>query len=106
MENEIDLFIQLAFETGQAYQNIYNQIGLDNVIDFNDVALANSKGAQWKFKGDMSDLPELFKIHKLKQNGIDELNKLAQNLQDIKIMAKNIIGGNKNAKNDEISRLG
>ena len=88
MENIIDLLIQLAFETGQAYQNIYNQLGLDNVIDFNDVALANSRGAQWNLKGDMSNLPELFKIHKLKQNGIDELNKLAQNVQSIKVMAK------------------
>ena len=25
----LDLLIQLAFELGQAYQNIYNQIGLD-----------------------------------------------------------------------------
>ncbi len=88
MEDIIDLLIQLAFETGQAYQNIYNQIGLDNVVDFKDIAFANNCGAEWNLKGDMSDLPELFKIHKLKQDGIDELNKLAQDLQKIKVIAK------------------
>lgn len=88
MEELTDLLIQMAFELGQAYQTIYLKIGLDNVIDFNDIAFANSRGAQWSFKGDMSDLTELFKIHKIKQNGIDELNKIAQNLQDIKNMAK------------------
>lgn len=94
MNDLIDLFIQLAFETGQAYQNIYNKLGLENVIDFNDIALANSRGAQWNIKGDMSNLPELFKVHKLKQNGIDELNKLADDLQKIKDMAKqNIMKG-------------
>ena len=84
---EIELYIQVAFELGQAYQNIYNQIGLDNVIDFNDIAFANSCGAQWNLKGDMSNLPELFKIHQLKQDGINELNKIVSDLQRIKIIA-------------------
>lgn len=100
MKDEIDLFIQLAFEIGQAYQSLYEKIGLDNVIDFNDVAFANSCGAEWRLKGDMSNLPELLKVHKLKQNGINELNKLANNLQELKIIAKKIIGGNKNARNE------
>lgn len=63
----IDVLLQLAFELGQAYQNIYKTIGLDNIVDFNDIVFANSRGAQWNFKGDMSDLPELFKVHNLKQ---------------------------------------
>lgn len=84
----MEILIQLAFELGQAYQHIYEQIGLDNIIDFNDIALANSCGAQWNFKGDMSDLPELFKIHKLKQGGIDELNRIAEDLRKVKVMAK------------------
>lgn len=88
MEEIIELFIQLAFETGQAYQNIYNKLGLENIINFNDIAFANSRGAQWNLKGEMSNLPELFKTHQLNQNGIDELNKIADNLQKIKIMAK------------------
>lgn len=83
-----EIFIQLAFELGQAYQRVYDSIGLDNVIDFNDIAFANGCGAQWNLKGDMSDLPELFKIHKLKQDGIDELNKLAQDFQKVKEIAK------------------
>lgn len=87
-KNIIDVFIQLAFETGQAYQNIYNKVGLENVIDFNDIAFANSRGAQWKLKGDMSDLPILFEVHKFKQDGINELNKIADDLQKIKSMAR------------------
>ncbi len=94
MENVIDLLIQLAFETGQAYQRIYDEIGLDNVIDFNDITFANSCGAEWNLKGEMSNLPELFKIHKLKQAGIDELNKIADNLQKIKVMAKEKFNSN------------
>ena len=87
MEKEVEIYIQLAFELGQAYQNIYSQIGLDNVIDFKDIAFAKCCGAEWNFKGDMSDIPELFKIHQLKQDGIDELKKIANNLQRIKIIA-------------------
>jgi len=86
----LDLLIQLAFELGQAYQNIYNQIGLDNVIDFNDIAVANSRGAQWNLKGDMLDLPKLFEIHKLKQEGIDELNKIVKDLEKVKSIAREV----------------
>lgn len=75
---------------GQAYQRIYDSIGLDNVIDFNDIAFANSRGAQWNLKGDMSDLPKLFKIHKLKQNRIDELNKISKDLEKLKSIAKEV----------------
>lgn len=91
MEDIIEVFIQLAFELGQAYQNIYKEIGLDNIVDFNDIAFANKCGAQWKFKGNMSDLPELFKMHKLKQNGINELNKITENLQELKITTKQLV---------------
>ena len=87
MEKEIELYIQLAFELGQAYQNLYNRIGLDNVIDFNDIAFANRCGAQWDLKGDMSDLPELFEVHKLKQEEINELNKIANDLKKVKKIA-------------------
>ena len=86
-EEEIELYMQIAFELGQAYQNIYNQIGLDNIIDFNDIAFANKCGAQWNLKGDMSDLPKLFEVHSLKQDGINELKKIAGNLQKIKRFA-------------------
>lgn len=86
-EKELELYIQLAFELGQAYQNLYNKIGLDNVIDFNHIAFANKCGAQWNLKGDMSDLPKLFEVHKLKQEGINELNKIAENLKKVKKIA-------------------
>lgn len=87
----IDIFMQLSFELGQAYQSIYNRLDLDNVIDFNNIALANGCGAQWNFKGDMSNLPELFKIHKSKQEGINELNKIARDLERVKLMAKEVV---------------
>ncbi len=96
LEDEIDLCIQLAFETGQAYQNIYNKLKLENVIDFNDIALANSRGAQWSLKGDMSNLPKLLEVHKLKQEEIDELNKIAKNLKKVKAIAKEVVRRIKN----------
>lgn len=89
MEEIIELFIQLAFETGQAYQSLYEKLGLDNVLDFKDIEYANSKGAQWTFKGDMSDLPELFKVKD--KNKINELNKIVDDLQKVKDMAKNVL---------------
>lgn len=76
---------------GQAYQKIYDSIGLDNIIDFNDIAFANSCSAQWTLKGDMSDLPRLFEAHKLKQEEIDELNKIAKDLERVKEMAKEVV---------------
>ena len=88
MEDIIDLFIQLAFETGQAYQRIFDTIGLSNVIDFKDIAFANSKGAQWNIKGKMQDLPELFKTKDIKPERIKALNEMSEQLQQIKLMAK------------------
>ncbi len=88
MENIIDLFIQLAFETGQAYQRIYDKIGLDNVADFNEIAFANSRGAQWSLKGDMSELPKLFKTKDIKPERIKALNEMIKQLEKIKAMAK------------------
>lgn len=87
MGKTIDLFMQIAFELGQAYQNIYDKIG----VDFNNITLANSRGAQWSFKGDMSDLPKLFEIHKLKQDGIDELNKITKDSEAVKATAKKLV---------------
>lgn len=88
IEDIIDVFIQLAFETGQAYQRIYDKIGLDNVIDFRDIAYANSCGTQFKIKRNMQDLPELFKTKNIKQERIKALNEIAEQLQQIKAIAK------------------
>ncbi len=88
MEDVIDLFIQLAFETGQAYQRIYQKIGLDNVIDFNDIAFANSLGAQFQIKGTMQNMPELFKTKDIKPERIKALNEMLEQLEKIKVMAK------------------
>lgn len=78
---------------GQAYNYMWQKAELDNVIDFNDIAYANSKGAMWNLKGDMSDLPELFKLKD--KDKINELNKIANDLQKVKEMAKEILGGEK-----------
>ena len=88
MEDIIDLFIQLAFESGQAYQRIYDKIGLDNVVDFKDIAFANNCGAQFKIQGNMQNLPELFKTKDIKPERIKALNEMSEQLQQIKTMAK------------------
>ena len=68
---------------------MWQKAQLDNVIDFNDIAYANSKGAMWNLKGDMSDLPELFKLKD--KDKINELNKIANDLQKVKDIAKKIL---------------
>lgn len=85
MDNLIDILLQLAFELGQAYGRIYTESGLNNVIDFNDIAYANKCGAQWHLKGDIAKLPQLFKIHDKRK--IDALNEIADNLQKVKTIA-------------------
>lgn len=93
MKKAIDLLIQLSFELGQAYEYMWQKAELDNVIDFNDIAYANSKGAMWNLKGDMSDLPELFKLKD--KDKINELNKIANDLKKVKNIAKKILEGEK-----------
>ena len=68
---------------------MWQKAELGNVIDFNDIAYANSKGAMWNLKGDMSDLPELFKLKD--KDKINELNKIANDLQKVKDIAKKIL---------------
>ena len=98
MITTIELIIQLAFELGEKYRYLYEKAGLDNVIDFNDIEFANSKGAQWgNFKGDMSDFPEILKVTH-DQSKINELNSTADDLKILKRIAKNIIEGEKNGK--------
>ena len=93
MKKAIDLLIQLSFELGQAYEYMWQKAELDNVIDFNDIAYANSKGAMWNLKGDMSDLPALFKLKD--KDKINELNKIANDLKKVKNIAKKILEGEK-----------
>ena len=93
VNNEIELFIQLAFETGRAYERLYTSLDLYNIINFNDIAYAQSFGAEFKFKGDMSNMGDLFKTHitgytdKVK---FKELNKLADNIKQIKTWANQL----------------
>ena len=93
MIKTIDLLLQAAFELGQVYRYIWDKAGLDNVIDFNDIAYASSKGAMWKFKGSIENLPELFKFKDT--NKIKELNKIADDLQQVKNIAKELLEGEK-----------
>lgn len=78
---------------GQAYNYVWQKAGLDNIVDLNDIAYANTKGAMWNLKGDMSDLPELFKLKD--KDKIMELNKIADDLEKVKEMAKELLGGGK-----------
>ena len=93
MKEAIDLLLQLVFELGQAYNYVWQKAGLDNVVDFNDIAYANTKGAMWNLKNDMSNLPELFKLKD--KDKIKELNKIADDLQKVKNIAKEILEGEK-----------
>lgn len=56
---KIEMLVILAFEAGKLYQNMYRDFGLENAVDFKDIAYAKSFGAQFKFKGDMSNLPKI-----------------------------------------------
>ena len=87
---------------GQAYQRIYNEIGLDNVVDFKDIAFANKCGAQWNIKGDMSDLPKLFKTKNIKQERIDALNEIARDLEKVKLMVIEVVRWIKNSISKEV----
>lgn len=82
MSEFIKLMIQLSFELGQAYQVMYEKAELDNVIDFKNIAVANSRCAEWNLKGEMSNIDELFKLKD--KNKIEELNKIAKNLEYVK----------------------
>mgnify|MGYP000381009396 FL=1 len=93
MKEAIDLLLQLVFELGQAYNYVWQKAGLDNVVDFNDIAYANTKGAMWNLKNDMSNLPELFKLKD--KDKINELNKIADDLQKVKEIAKELLEGGK-----------
>ncbi len=98
----MDLFIQLAFESGQAYQRIYDKIGLDNVIDFKDIDFAKNCGAQFKIQGNVKNLPELFKIKNIKTERIKALNEMSEQLQEIKLMAKCIVWDKEKSKYTKI----
>lgn len=74
---------------GQAYRYIWEKADLDNVIDFRDISYANTKGAMWNLKGSMENLPELFKVKD--KNKIKELNKIANDLQRVKSIAKELV---------------
>lgn len=78
------LAIYLAFEQGKVYERLYNSLGLRNVMDFNDIAFANSCGAQWQFNGDMSNLSKIWKCKITSpkdENKIAELNKITDNIK-------------------------
>lgn len=73
---------------GRAYQRIWDKIDLDNIVYFNDILFANNCGAEWNFKGDMQNLPELFKTKNIKQDRIDALTEIAKDLEKIKKIVK------------------
>lgn len=75
---------------GKAYQRIWDKIDLDNIVDFNDILFANNCEADWNFKGDMQNLPELFKTKNIKQDRIDALNEIAKDLEKIKMIVKKL----------------
>jgi hypothetical protein len=74
----IDLAIELAFQLGMAYKDLWIKADLDNAINFNDFQHAKGCGAQVKLKGTMEDLPKILSYRTDKEKIIIErLNDIA-----------------------------
>lgn len=53
----IDLAIELAFQMGMAYKDLWIKADLDNAVNFNDLQHAKGCGAEFKLNGTMENLP-------------------------------------------------
>ena len=80
----IELAIELAFQQGQAYQDLYTKGDLSNAINFDDIQHAKSCGAQFKLKGTMENLPSILGVKTDKQIIIlKEMEKLIKSKRDL-----------------------
>lgn len=74
----IDLVIELAFQLGIAYKDLWIKADLDNAINFNDFQHAKGCGGEVNLKGTMEDLPKVFAYRTDKEKIIIErLNEIA-----------------------------
>ena len=92
----------LAWELGKSYQLLYEMLDLGNVINFNDVEFANSRGAQWKLDSGMEDLGKLWncKFANSDEPKLKELEKVLSDYKSILGLFKSKQNKKKNIKDE------
>lgn len=76
----IDIAIELAFQMGMAYKDLWIKADLDNAINSNDFQNAIGCGGQVTLNGTMIDLPKVFAYRTDKEKEIiTELNEITRN---------------------------
>lgn len=84
-----ELLILVAFEYGRNFEQLYLDLDLYNVVNFNDFLFAKEKGAALKFKDfDILNFENIFKfkvttdIEKRKFNRLIEIKNNIKNLSE------------------------
>ncbi|KEI84148.1 hypothetical protein N493_19875 (plasmid) [Clostridium botulinum B2 433] len=81
---QLNIAIELAFQMGMAYQDLYTKADLANAMNFNDLQYAKSLGAQFKARGTMENLPNLFSIKTNKEKKIiEKMNRIVKNKKEL-----------------------
>lgn len=75
--------VMFVWELEKSYQMLYEMLDLGNIINFNDVEFANSRGAQWKLNGTMEDLGKLWNC-KFTSSDEPKLKEIQKVLSDYK----------------------
>jgi hypothetical protein len=85
----IDIVIELAFQMGMAYKDLWIKADLDNAINFNDFQHAKGCGGQITLKGTMENLTNVFAYRTDKEKEIVlELNDIARNKKKLAELCK------------------
>ncbi len=85
-----ELIVYLAFEQGKLYERIWQSLDLDNIVNFNDILYASSKGAQWKMNGNLSDIGVLFSTKITSDKNIEKikkLNEITENIRKLQVIS-------------------
>jgi hypothetical protein len=77
----LDIVVELAFQLGMAYQDLYTKADLANAINFSDLQYTKGFGAQFKLSGTMEDLPKIFstKNTEREKSILSEMRKIINN---------------------------
>ena len=85
----IEIVVELAFQMGMAYKDLWIKADLDNAINFNHFQHAKSCGGEVKLKGNMEDLPRVLGLRTDKEKEIvEKLNEIARNKRQLITMCK------------------
>ncbi len=85
----IDIAIELAFQMGMTYKDLWIKADLDNAINFNHFQHAKGCGGEVKLKGTMEDLPKVLGLKTDKEKEIvQELNEIARNKRRLITLCK------------------